>query len=302
MAKGKKKANKGKKSSRGKKTSEETSVGDSSTCEISEEQYERAILAAANRTEDPLKNWKRIQNEECPICMLPLPYDASDINYCFTCGKTVCMGCVIGTAEAHRKDGGDVEKAVEKATTCPYCRSDTASYDDKSRLEQELKRANAGNPRSINYVGGYYFDGEMGLRQDKAEGLKWFHRAVEAGSGDAAFSLGIFYEEGDGVEQDDEKALEYYQNAAEHGIIFAFDTLGHFHMTNGDIENGMLNFRKAVMSGMSDDCLFDLLRSGFREGLITKDEYAFTLRENQKACNEMKSDGRERWKRFNTSP
>ena len=178
MAKGKKKANKGKKSSRGKKTSEETSVGDSSTCEISEEQYERAILAAANRTEDPLKNWKRIQNEECPICMLPLPYDASDINYCFTCGKTVCMGCMISTALVHRRDGGDAKTAVEKGTTCPYCRSSTASCDIKSKLEKEMKRANAGNGESMYRVGNYYYMGEMGLQQDKAEGLKWYHRAV----------------------------------------------------------------------------------------------------------------------------
>ena len=31
------------------------------------EQMERARLAAANRKEDPLKNWTRIQNEECSI-------------------------------------------------------------------------------------------------------------------------------------------------------------------------------------------------------------------------------------------
>jgi len=44
---------------------------------------------------------------------------------------------------------------------------------------------------------------------------------------------------------------------------------------------------------MSDGGVFNLLRFGFTNGYITKDEYAFTLRENQKACNEMKSQARD---------
>ena len=52
---------------------DETSEGDSPTFQLrlGPEQVQRARLAAANRTEDPLKNWTRLQNEDCPICMLP---------------------------------------------------------------------------------------------------------------------------------------------------------------------------------------------------------------------------------------
>ena len=60
----------------------------------------------------------------------------------------------------------------------------------------------------------------------------------------------------------------------------------------------MLNLRKAAMCGLSDDSLFDLLRNGFKVGFITKEEYAYTLRENQKACNEMKNGPREMWRKF----
>ena len=49
---------------------------------------------------------------------------------------------------------------------------------------------------------------------------------------------------------------------------------------------------------LSEDWLFDRLRAGFKSGYITKDEYAFTLRENQAASNEMKSVARERFKEF----
>ena len=252
-------------------------------------------MAATNRTEDPLKNWTRLQNEECPICMLPLPLRGSDTTYCVTCGKTVCMGCMISTGIVHGRDSGDVEKATEKALTCPYCRSSTTRYDAKSVFEKEMKRANAGNAESMCRVGQCYSKGKMDLQQDKAEGLKWLHRSVEAGSGCAAFNLGRCYLKGDGVGQDNDKALEYFQKGADLGYIPAFSMIGHLLLYKGEIEEGMLNFRKAAMCGMSEDILFDQLREGFYYGYITKDEYAFTLRENQAACYEMKSDGREKW-------
>ena len=175
---------------RSKKTEEDAGLGDSSMFQITQEQYERARLAATNRTEDPLKNWARPPHEECPICMLPLPYETSGSNYCVICGKTFCMGCVISTVEAHARDGEDSKTATEKALSCPYCRSNTtASYDNKFQLENEMRRANAGNDEAMRRLGRYYFNGEMSLRQDKAEGLKWYRRAVEAGSGRAAYIL-----------------------------------------------------------------------------------------------------------------
>ena len=177
--------------------------------------------------------------------------------------------------------------------------SNTASYDDKSQLENEMKRANNGNGEAMHLVGNYYFHGKNGLQQDKAEGLKWYHRAVEAGDGHAAFYIGRCYLEGDGVEKDHGKAFQYYQKAAELGFIPSFALIGYLLFDKGDIEEGMLNYRKAAMCGISDEWLFDQLRIGFKNGFITKEEYAFTLRENQKACNEMKSEAREVWRRIN---
>ena len=218
--------------------------------------------------------------------MIPFPLSEDEINYCFTCGKTVCYGCVLSTGLVHSRNCRefDVKKVVEKIMTCPLCRTNHASYDDKFRLEKEMKRANAGNGESMFRVGEYYFNGERGLQQDKAEGLKWYHRAVEAGSGMAAYCLGNFYEDGE--------PLEYFQKAAELDFIPAFYTIGNLLIHKGEIEEGMLNLRKAAMCGLSDDSLFDLLRNGFKVGFITKEEYAYTLKENQKACNEMKSESR----------
>ena len=44
---------------------------------------------------------------------------------------------------------------------------------------------------------------------------------------------------------------------------------------------------------LNDKFLFSALREDYKNGYITKEEYALTLRENQKASNEMKSESRE---------
>ena len=264
--------------------------------EPTREQKNRARLAAYVRTEDPLKNWTRLQNEECPICMLPLPLYNLEVKDCVICGTTICTGCVLSSAKVHIRDGRDTKAASAKAMTCPLCRSNNELHDDKATLKALMKRVDAGQHDDICRIGQYYFRGEMALLQDKAEGLRWYHRAVEAGSGHAAFNLGGCYLKGDGVEQDLEKALEYFQKAAELGGITAFNLIGFLLMVKGEIEDAMLNYRKAAICGDSNEHLFGELKEGFVNGYITKEEYAYTLREHQKACNEMKSDARESWK------
>jgi hypothetical protein len=68
-------------------------------------------------------------------------------------------------------------------------------------------------------------------------------------------------------------------------------------MQEGLVEEGYLYYRKAVMCGLSETPLFDMMRNGYKDGYITKEEYAFTLRENQKASDEMKSESRYNWKK-----
>ena len=64
-----------------------------------------------------------------------------------------------------------------------------------------MKRANAGGHKAMLHLGVHYFHGDRGLPQDKDEGLKWYHRAVEAGSGDGdgmgAYNIGTIYFTGD---------------------------------------------------------------------------------------------------------
>ena len=73
-----------------------------------------------------------------------------------------------------------------------------------ARQYYAVQVCNAGRSESMFNMGRYYFDGMKGLKQDKAEGLKWLHRAMEAGSGNAAFTLGYCNLNG---EKDENKAI-----------------------------------------------------------------------------------------------
>ena len=261
------------------------------------EQHLAAIAAAAipAEREDPLLNWTPPAREECPICLLPLPFDEDQLFYKGCCGKTICGGCFHDQVLVDVKDGKPRSFEDSSVYICPFCRSED---DDVDVLDRDMKQAKAGHHSTFFHVGRHYFFGQMGLPQDKGEGIKWWRRAAEVGVSIAIFSLGICYEEGDGVEQNLDRALEYCQKAAELGNIDAFVAVGRLCIQKGEMDEAVLNLRKAVICGLSDIDQFNGLRACYRGEYITKEEYAFTLRENQKATDEMKSESREKVKKL----
>ena len=48
--------------------------------------------------------------EECPICLIPLPLDASEMAFKSCCGKLICKGCIYAMEES--EEGGDL---------CAFC-------------------------------------------------------------------------------------------------------------------------------------------------------------------------------------
>jgi len=64
-------------------------------------------------------------------------------------------------------------------------------------------------------------------------------------------------------------------------------------LARGEIEEALLNLRKAVMRGYQGHGLMYFLEEGHRKGYITKKEYNFTLRAHNAACDEMRSEARD---------
>ena len=134
-------------------------------------------------------------------------------------------------------------------------------------MERELSLANNGSQKNMFRVAVFYSQGMYGLKQDKAKGIEWYQRAMEAGSGSAACNLGLAHFNGDGVERDHNKAFRLLMQAIDMGSVIAHEAIGELFMVYGKVEKGILHYRKAAICGLSNPHIFGNLRNAFREGL-----------------------------------
>ena len=117
-------------------------------------------------------------------------------------------------------------------------------------------------------------------------------KAGELGCAVAYFNLGTSYENGSGVEVDKKKAIHFYELAAMNGHVNARFNLGCEEGKAGNIDRAYKHFILSARAGDEDS--LDNVKDGFMCGMITKDEYANTLRAYQQIHDEMKSDDRDK--------
>ena len=253
-------------------------------CQIAHRpQHKTACKKRAAELRDE-KLFKEHAPEECPICMLPLPlYDhhtgTTGTTFFSCCGKDICDGCIYAMKESEAKD------------LCPFCRTPPANSDEE-QIKRVQRMVDAGNAFAIFQLGGYYADGSRGMPQDRAKANELFLKAGELGCVDAYYNLGIAYDEGNGVEINKKKAKNYYELAAMKGDVAARFNLGCMEGHAGNHNQAMKHFLIAARAGSK--LSLDVVKNGYTEGLVTKDEYANTLRAYQKSQDEMKSDARDK--------
>ena len=219
--------------------------------------------------------------EECPICMLPLPLYENHTGTTFfsCCGKDICNGCVFS----------GVETGAEKL--CPFCRT-PQSDSDAEEVKRIKKLMEKGKAYAYFVLGGCYRNGTYGLPQDWAKANELCLKAGELGHAKAYFNLGISYANGMGVEVNTKKANHYYELAAMNGHVLARHNLGCMEAQAGNHQRAHKHFKLAARAG--DANALGNVKEGYMHGLVTKEEYANTLREYQKSQDEMKSDARDR--------
>ena len=64
---------------------------------------------------------------------------------------------------------------------------------------------------------GCLFDTGEGVKQDKAEAVRWYTLAAEQGRIDAQFNLAVSFEDGEGVKRDFDAARHWFSKAAMQG-------------------------------------------------------------------------------------
>ena len=216
------------------------------------------------------------QSEECPICMITLPYELDESVYMACCGKFICLGCRYCL---HRE-------------ICPFCNTAyPESYEEENeRLSERMEKYK--DTKAINLLAIFYRDGLNGLPVDQSKAFELYQRASDLGCDAGHYRLGDSYRKGEGTEIDKKKAVHHYQVAAIMGNVYARHSLGVVELDNKNYQRAMKHFMIAAKCGFKDS--LDNVKRGYKDGHVTKEDFETTLRAYQASCDETKSEQRDR--------
>ena len=175
---------------------------------------------------------------------------------------------------------------------CAFCRSPppTSKQECVKRLNKLMDKGVGG---AYNALARYHKEGIVGLPQDWAKINELLLKAGELGCASAYCNLGnSYYNGGHGVKMDKKKAHHYWELAAMGGSVEARNNLGALEGQAGNDYRAFKHYKLAARAGYKES--LDTVKKGFMAGLVTKDEYANTLRVYQKSQNEVKSDARDK--------
>jgi TPR repeat protein len=193
------------------------------------------------------------------------------------CCKMICNGCF------HANFIREREENIEHK--CPFCRH-PAPKSEAEADRNAKKRVEANDPVALR---------EVGARRDKEGDYKsafeYWTKAAALGDVAAHYNLSTLYHRGEVVEKDEKKELHHLEVATIGGSLFARNSLRTIEGENGRYERAFKHFIIAAKLG-EDDSL-DALKKGFKEGYVSKEDFAAALRGHQAAVNATKSPQRE---------
>jgi hypothetical protein len=237
---------------------------------------------------------------ECPLCMLPFPFEADRVSTKECCGYMICKACE-ELAYYGELDRRSETKSISEMQfgfncsellKCPFCREnpDTEAVLDKPF---QLDNGNAMTQLAHRYANG------NGVPSDEEKAIKLYHMAARANSTEACVLLGnTYYDGGDGessIQKDKGKAMRLYSRGARLGDPMCVLYLGDSRREDGK-DDYVQYYIKAACAGVQEG--LDEVKEGYIDKKISKDEYAHALRSFQVADDEINSDAR---KKFNKS-
>ena len=220
---------------------------------------------------------------DCPICCLPLGLslgfstDLSKTAIYPCCSTWICKGCAYAN---------DLRQRREKMQgTCPFCRHPHPKTMEE--VEKKLmKRVAANDPDAMRQIGFMRFGGK-----EYNAAFEYFTKAAELGDADGHFLLSFAYGEGLGVEKDEERELYHLEEAAIRGHPSARYNLGNHEARNERFERAVKHYIIAANLGFNDSTT--VLKEYYKNGHVSKEDFAAALRAHQAAVNATKSPQRE---------
>ena len=214
------------------------------------------------------------EREECPICMLPIPFEPEHSMFQACCGKTLCLGCI----HAQRK--------VDASSPCAFCRTPPPSADEETinRLNRGVERKDG---ESMHQLALHYRYGKLGLKKDSAKALRLLLEAGKYGSAHAYYIAGNFYKEGHCVKKDLKRAKHYWELGAIGGSIHARNNLGCSETDVGNFERACKHFLISAKAGHKNS--LNAIKVGVKDGFVKKHDYGEALRLYQKLHDDTRS-------------
>lgn len=231
--------------------------------------------------------------EECPICMLPM-YFGLRTEFRICCGKTICDSDGCFTLWMIQSQTNAVEKGEDvkgKNEPCPFCRDSSGIADchDNNAYSKRMKELiENDNAQACYYYGVDFSKGP----QDWTKANELYLKAGDHGCAGGHYNLGVSYLHGCGVDQDIKKAKHYFELGAMNGHIKARRTLVLLENAAGNHDRASKHSIIGARAGHEDS--LEGVKLDYMNGLVTKEEYANTLREYQKRQDETKSDVRDK--------
>ena len=229
---------------------------------------------------------------DCPICCLPLPIDHKQLCLMPCCGHCICQGCYYANQKREK------ERRLEHK--CPFCR---VTFDLKSQKNSEsnlMKRVEANSKSERQMMkrveaNDPFVTGQMGYRLNQAGdhsgAIEYWTKAAGLGDMHSHFNLSVKYKLGQGVDKDEKKYLYHSEQAAIGGHPHARHNLGCFEEENGRMDRAVKHW--IIAANMGQDHALDALKKSYRDGLVSKEDFAAALRAHQAAVDATKSPQRD---------
>ena len=236
-------------------------------------------------------------NEDCPICFIPLP-PVGQQTYQSCCGKMICDGCIDAHYDTYRKDFLALASRFdcteeEEYPWCPFCRT-RASTTVQEEIERLQKRSDMKDVNAMHILGKCYEEGD-GISRDVNRAIELWTQATELGCVHSSALLADAYNPYvqrviEGVPKDMNKVFHYYEIAAKGGNCMARSNLGVLEAAAGNMEASRKHFMISAAQG-NDKALMKI-KQRYKDGQMTKDDFATALRAHKHAQDEIKSEHR----------
>mmetsp|Transcript_10877 Transcript_10877/g.16069 ORF Transcript_10877/g.16069 Transcript_10877/m.16069 type:complete len:323 (+) Transcript_10877:97-1065(+) len=214
---------------------------------------------------------------DCPICFLPLAINERSHVLMSCCSKAICDGCWY--ANKIRELNASLKHA------CPFCRHSVPVTQAEINANI-MKRVEANDHFATGFDGIRRYD-----EGDYGSAFEYLSKAAELGDADAHYQLSVMYLDGKGVEKDEKMAVYHWEESAIAGHPTARYNIGAIEWNNGSKERAVKHYIIAANHGNTKSV--EMLKQGYKEGSVSKEDFAAALRAHQAAVDATKSPQRE---------